>query len=106
MTQKHHQEEISGPNDTIEAAPLAKDCPRPKRTRIQSRKAQENQVQSQSFEILSLQPATHMIPILSNEYSSSIGNDASRSKRQRPPIRQNSSQRTNIHIQYRKEKKE
>ena len=41
MPQKHHQEEISGPLDTIEAAPLAKDLPRPKRARIQSRKAPE-----------------------------------------------------------------
>ena len=91
MTQKHHQEEISGPNDTIEAAPLAKDCPRPKRARIQSRKAQENQAQSQPFEVLSQRPVTCMVPISSDEYSSSIGNDVSRSKRQRPPIRQNSS---------------
>ena len=87
MTQKHHQEEISGPNDTIEAAPLAKDCPRPKRARIQSRKAQENQVQSQSFKVLSQRPVTYMVPISSDKYSSSIGNDVSRSKRQRSSIR-------------------
>ena len=62
MTQKHHQEEISGANDTIEAAPLVKDCPRLKRARIQSRKAQENQVQSQLFEVLSLRLTTSTVP--------------------------------------------
>jgi hypothetical protein len=41
MTQKHHQEEISEPFDTIEAAPLAKDLSSAKRARIQSRKARE-----------------------------------------------------------------
>ena len=91
MTQKHHQEEISGPNDTIEAAPLAKDCPRLKRTRIQSRKAQENQVQSQSFEVLSLQSITYTIPTLSNEYFLFIRDNVSQSKRQRSLLRQNSS---------------
>ena len=112
MTQKHHQEEISGPNDSIEAAPLAKKCPRPKRTRIQSRKAQENQAQSQPFEVLSLRPAPRTVPTSSeqkpvpNESSSSVGNDASQLKRQRPPNRQNSSQRADISTQYRKEKEE
>ena len=106
MTQKHHQEEISGPIDAIEAAPLAKDCPRPKRARIQSRKAQENQAQSQFSEVLSLRPATRTVPTSSDEYSSSIGNDASQSKRRRPPNRQNSSQGSGIHTQYRKEKEE
>jgi hypothetical protein len=43
MTQKHHQEEISGPLDTIEAAQLVEDLPKPKRARIQSQKARENQ---------------------------------------------------------------
>jgi hypothetical protein len=56
MPQKHHQEEISGPLDTIEAASLARDLPRPKRARIQSRKARENRAQSQPFEVLSLRP--------------------------------------------------
>ena len=46
MTQKHHQEEISGPIDAIEAAPLVKDYPRPKRARIQNQKTQENQAQN------------------------------------------------------------
>ena len=91
MTQKHHQEEISGSINVIEAAPLTKDCPRLKRTRIQNRKAQENQVQSQFFEVLSLRPVTCTIPTSSNEYFSSIGNDASQSKRRRPSNRQNSS---------------
>ena len=81
MTQKHHQEEILGVNDTIEAVPLTKDCPRLKRTRIQNRKAQENQVQSQLFGVLSLRPITPTIPTsseqkpVSNKYSSSIEND-------------------------------
>ena len=97
MTQKHHQEEISGPIDAIEAAPLAKDCPRPKRTRIQSRKAQENQVQSQFSKVLSLWPVTCTVPTSSDEYSSSIENDTSQSKRRRPLNRQNSSQRPDIH---------
>jgi len=56
MTQKHHQEEISGPLDTTEAASLASDLPRPKRARIRSRKVLENRAQSQQFEILPLRP--------------------------------------------------
>ena len=89
MTQKHHQEEISGANDTIEAVPLAKDCPRPKRTRIQNRKTQENQVQSQLFGVLSLRSITSTVPTsneqksIPNEYSSSIKNDIFQSKRRR-----------------------
>ena len=95
MTQKHHQEKISGPIDTIEPAPLAKDCPRPKRARIQSRKAQENQAQNQLFEVLSFRPASPAVPTPSEqkpeERSLSIGNNVSQSKQRRPPIRQNSS---------------
>ena len=95
MTQKHHQEEISGPIDAIEAAPLAKDCPRPKRARIQSRKVQENQAQSQLSEVLSFRPATPAVPtpseLVSSKYLQSTGNDASQSKRRRLPNRQNSS---------------
>ena len=112
MTQKHHQEEISGANDTVEAVPLAKDCPRPKRARIQSRKAQENQVQSQLFGVLSLRPITSTVPTSSeqkpipNEYSSSIGNDTPPSKHRRSPNRQNSSQSTVTSTQHRKEKEE
>ena len=110
MPQKHHQEEISGPFDTIEAAPLAKDCPRPKRARIQSRKAQENQEQSQLSQVLSLRPATPTVPTLNeqkpNEHSVSVGNNASQSKQRRQLLRQNSSQRTVIDAQHRKEKEE
>ena len=110
MTQKHHQEEISGPIDAIEAAPLVKDCPRPKRTRIQSRKVQENQTQSQLSEVLSFRPTTPAVPtpseLVSSEYSQSTRNDVSQSKRRRPPNRQNSSQETGIHIQHREEKEE
>ena len=62
IPQKHHQEEISGPLDTIKAAPLAKDLSRPKRARIQSRKARENQAQSQPVKVLSLRPALNSIP--------------------------------------------
>ena len=112
MTQKHHQEEISGPIDAIEAAPLAKDCPRPKRARIQSRKAQENQAQNQLSEVLSFRSATPAVPTptpseqVSSEYLQSTGNDVSQPKRRRPLIRQNSSQEPDINIQDRKEKKE
>jgi Mg/Co/Ni transporter MgtE len=58
MTQKHHQEEISGPLDTIEAAQLVEDLPKPKRARILDQKARENQAQSQQFKVLSPRPAT------------------------------------------------
>lgn len=44
MTQKHHQKEISGPLDTVKAVPVASDLPRPKRARIQIRKALENRL--------------------------------------------------------------
>ena len=91
MTQKHHQEKISGPIDVIEAAPLVKDCPRFKTTRIQSRKTQENQVQSQFSEVLFLRSVTYTIPTSNDEYFSFIENDASQSKRRRPLNRQNSS---------------
>jgi hypothetical protein len=64
MTQKHHQEEISGPLDTIEAAQLLKDLPRPKRARIQSQKALENQAQNNQFEVLSLRAAIPSTSIL------------------------------------------
>ena len=91
MTQKHHQEEISGPIDAIEAAPLAKDCPRPKRTRIQSRKVQENQAQSQLSEVLSFRPVTPAVPtpneLVSSKYLQSTENDVSQLKRQRSPNR-------------------
>jgi hypothetical protein len=41
MTQKHHQEEISGPLDSIEAAKLFEDLPKPKRARIQTEKLEK-----------------------------------------------------------------
>jgi hypothetical protein len=47
MVQKRHQEEISGPCDSIDSAPLAEDLPRPKRELKKSRKARENEAQSQ-----------------------------------------------------------
>ena len=110
MTQKHHQEEISGPIDTIEAAPLAKDCPRPKRTRIQNRKTQENQIQNQLFKVLFFRPASPAVPTSSEQKpekrSLSIRNNASQSKQRRPSIRQNSSQEPDINTQDKKEKEE
>jgi hypothetical protein len=65
MTRKHHQEEISGPLDSIEAAQLLEDLPKPKRARIQSRKARENRAQTQQFEVFSLRPA--IVPTLANK---------------------------------------
>ncbi|KAF7504608.1 hypothetical protein GJ744_008788 [Endocarpon pusillum] len=38
MVQKRYQEEISGPTDTIEAAPLAKDCLDPKEHEFRAEK--------------------------------------------------------------------
>jgi hypothetical protein len=58
MVQKRHQEEISGPLDLIESAPLAKDLPRPKRIRVLSRKAQENGAQTEPSKVPSSQAAT------------------------------------------------
>ena len=106
MTQKHHQEEISGPLDTIEAAPLAKDLPRPKRARIQSRKARENQAQNQPFEVLSSEStaaaaqSTHVqnSPILSSSHSNEKLRQLSSS--------QNSSKRVNTNSQSREKKEE
>lgn len=45
MVQKRHQEEISGPQDTIRSAPFASELPRPKRSRRKTRKATENEAQ-------------------------------------------------------------
>ena len=58
MTQKHYQEEISEPLDTIEAVSLAKDLPRSRRARIQSRKVRKNQAQNQLFKVLFLKSFT------------------------------------------------
>jgi hypothetical protein len=60
MVQKRHQEEISGPLDLIESAPLAKDLPRPKRIRLLSRKAQENSAQNEPSEVSSSRAATRV----------------------------------------------
>jgi Transposase IS4 len=96
FTQKHHQEEISGPLDTIKAAPLAKDLPRPKRARIQSRKALENRAQSQSAEVLSLRPANF-----------SIGRNTTPLPQQQPLSNsQNSSQQAEISTADRQKKEE
>jgi Transposase IS4 len=113
MTQKHHQEEISGPLDTIEAAQLVKDLPKPKRARIQSRKARENQAQSRPFEVLSLRPAT--VPTVqsisvpkpaTSDLSSTKGNFDSTSKQQQCSNSQNSSKRTNSKAQKSQKKAE
>ena len=93
MTQKHHQEEISGPLDTIEAAPLASDLPRPKRARIQSKKALENRAQNQLFEVL---------PLRSPNPSPST----STSKLRQPSNSQNSSQQVDQRRAYRQEKED
>ena len=77
MTQKHHQEKISGSNDIIKVVSLVKDCFRFKRTRIQNRKAQENQVQSQSFKVLFLRSVTYTVSTSNDEYFSSVKNDVS-----------------------------
>ena len=112
MTQKHHQEEISGPIDAIEAAPLAKDCPQPKRTRIQSQKARENQTQSQLSQVLSLRPIPPTVPtsneqklVPNQKYFSSTENDVSQSKQRRRLLYQNSSQRSDINTQHKKRRK-
>ena len=91
MIQKHHQEEISESINVIETVSLTKNYSRLKRTRIQNRKTQENQVQSQLFKVLFLRSTTRTVSTLNDEYSSSIGNDTSQSKRRRSPNRQNSS---------------
>ena len=112
MTQKHHQEKISGPLDLIEAAPLANECPRPKRARIQSRKARENRTQSEVSEVLSFRPVITSLNVpkpASLEHLdsfSSTDTHLSISKRQRPLNSQTSSQQTLNNIQDRKEKKE
>jgi Transposase IS4 len=93
MTQKRHQEEISGPLDSVEAAPLARDLSPPKRARIQSRKVRENQAQSQPFEVPSLRPA-------------SSGNTLSTRKRRQPSNSQNISQQIGARTQKGKEKEE
>jgi Transposase IS4 len=103
MTQKHHQEEISGPLDTIEAAQLVEDLPKPKRARIQSQKARENQAQSQQFEVLSLRPATVQstsVPKPAPSDLSSTGRYSDPTTKQQQPLSsQNSSKRTNAKAQ-------
>jgi hypothetical protein len=85
MTQKHHQEEISGPVDLTEAAELAKDLPRPKRARILSRKARENQAKISTFEVHS----DHTAPVPADS-SSAVGINASTDKRTQRQQRQTS----------------
>jgi hypothetical protein len=109
MPQKHHQEEISGPLDTIEAASLAKDLPRPKRARIQSRKARENGAQSQPFEVLSLRPAVAPKKRAHREASeaSSVNAPLNTTPNQRqPPNSQNSSQQASSQAANREKKEE
>ena len=106
MTQKHHQEEISGPLDSIEAAPLAKDLPRPKRARIQSRKAQENQAQNSLFKVLSFRPVTPSVSLPKPTSSSPNERRVSISKLRRFSNSQNSSQQVDIKLQDRKEGEE
>ena len=91
MTQKHHQEEISGSLDSIEAAPLTKDLPKPKRTRIQNRKTQENQAQNSLFEVLSFRPVTSSVSLSKPASSSPNERRVSISKLRRSSNSQNSS---------------
>ena len=98
MTQKHHQEEISGPLDTVKAASLAENLPRPKRARIQSRKVLKNQEQKFS-------PKVQPKPTPSQS-STADRNRTFKSKRQQPSTSQNSSQRKGKQIAKKKEKKE
>ena len=105
MTQKHHQEEISGPLDTIEAAPLAKDLPRPKRTRIQSWKARENQAQNPPFEVLSLESPTAAAQS-THDNSSILSFSYSNEKPRQLPSSQNSSKRVDTNSQSREKKEE
>jgi hypothetical protein len=99
MARKQHQEEISGPVDLTQAAPLAKDLARPKRARILSRKALENRVQNQSTQVSSSAPAVPTVPIPTTaksapvDDSSPAGIDTSTSKQRPPPKAQNSSKR-------------
>lgn len=95
MTQKHHQEEISGPLDTIEAAVSAIDLPRPKRARIQSRKVRENSCQSEISEV----------PALRRSYPPPSPSP-SLSSRPRPTNSQNSSQSVDRRTAERRQKEE
>jgi Transposase IS4 len=113
MTQKHHQEEISGPLDSIEAAQLFEDLPKPKRARIQSRKARENRAQTQQFEVLSLRPA--IVPTVQStsvpkpapsDSSSRDGKVTSTTERRQLSNSQNSSKRINTKTQNTKKKAE
>ena len=112
MTQKHHQEEISGPLDLTEAAPLASECPRPKRARIHSPKAHKNWTQSEALEVLSFRPTITSLnvpkptPLEHLDSSSLTDIHPSISERQRPSNSQNSSQQTLTNTQDRKEKEE
>jgi hypothetical protein len=97
MTQKHHQEEISGPLDTIEAAKSIVDLSKPKRARIQSRKARENRAQSQQFKVLSLRPtvvptvrSTSVPKPVPSDLSSTDRNPDTTVKQQQPTSSQNS----------------
>ncbi|KAF7508216.1 hypothetical protein GJ744_009513 [Endocarpon pusillum] len=87
MVQKHHQEEISGPLDTIEAAPLAKDLPYPKRARIESRKALENRAQTVELEV----PSRSVTPQLVHPKSSGEGNHTPSPVQNQPLFNQKSS---------------
>jgi Transposase IS4 len=106
MTHKHHEEEISGPPDTIQAAESIVDLPKPKRARVQSRKARENRAQSQQFEVLSPRPAT--VPTVQStsvpkpapsDLSSTDGNPDSTVKQQQSANSQKSLKRTNVKAQ-------
>jgi Transposase IS4 len=93
MVQKHHQEEISGPSDSIDYAPLAADLPRPKREIKKSRKARENEAQSQlPFVPSSTQTTRQATP--TNPSSSAVGINTSSPWQERLPKRQKRADRS------------
>ena len=108
MTQKHHQEEISGPLDTIEAVPLAKDLPRSRRARIQSRKVRENQAQNQLFKVLFLESSTTVTTSIHVQNSSildSLQSSETYEKQWQLLNSQNSSKRSNTNLQRKKKRR-
>ena len=106
IVQKRHQEQISGPLDTVEAAPLAKDLPPPtKRFKFESQKARENRAQSELSQVLfrgrSIKNTTSKI-----KSSPARGIDTSSSQRNLSPFSQNSFTKIQKSRKYQAKKKE
>ena len=93
MVQKRHQEEISGPSDSLEDAPNASELPRPKRNRILSRKARENRDANSTFEIpfRTFSTGSPNSSPFSSETTSINGPQEVVRKQQQPPQRQQNS---------------